>query len=226
MATLYVPGPTEISVNFGDVGGTLYFLGYTEREVQIHHQAQFENVFCDVSGPSVPFDVAYMGETGMALFDLKVYNESVFLYLARRIQSRANSNPTAVTNSWAAHPDGTVLGGSVGTLMRTENAAVEMLFRCRYASKSVFNSNLMKPAYRFYRCWLAESYEVRLSTSTKAIRCHVQAIPYWNAVDGAGVLYTDNPFGAPVGAALSTLPVIGMSAPSPPNIGNIPSPPY
>lgn len=57
---LHVNGPAKVQVNFGS---SWVDLGYTENGVDVRLEELNEDVFSDEFGPSVPADVAYLGET-------------------------------------------------------------------------------------------------------------------------------------------------------------------
>jgi hypothetical protein len=198
--SLYVPGPTEISVALGPAN-SLQFLGFTRDGVQVTHQAEFEDVMCDVSGPRIPFDNVYLGEQIFVQGVLQVYNEPLFEAVARRVQTGKNTT--------TEHPLGTIYGNTIGTLMKTEGAFCRLLLRSMYASKAVYRTAGMRPAYYVPFCWLEGAYDVGLGPVPKAIRFVFRGVPNWTlAYSQAGSVNAGALFSADMtGAATPPLSV-------------------
>lgn len=181
-AGVKVSGPTAWYVGTGSAGA-LQFLGYCEGEANIALEGEFEDVFADFGGGRVPIDSTYQGEQAYISGTFSYYDEAVMELLLKRTAHVAHTNSP-----------GTVPHGTIGTLMISEGAAVQLVITSPYASKTVMTSQGLVPGYNFSAAWIPSSVSVGLSTSVKKPRVSFRAIPRWTTSGSplvyGGVLYT------------------------------------
>ena len=177
MATPYVPGPSNWYVSTG-VGGAYEYLGMCEGETRLGLAPEWEPIFADGAGGSIPFDMQFMGCRGSVSGDLIYFNEPVL----NRLKNWLN-DPAAVP--------GTFANGTVGTLVRTENKAFSLVIVSTYRTKSVFQNAGMNGAWQFPFAVPVGSWDTSLSSRTKRERLAFDCLPVWNLL-GGGTLYSNN----------------------------------
>lgn len=162
MASLYCTGPVAIYV---ELGGQPVFLGHSERAPNISIRAPFSDVYCDLSGPNVPFDKQYQGQDALVSLDLIRFNYGIFLAIAARAAQLAN----AASNGPGYDP-----AGNQGALMNQEGLSYFLWLRFSYSAKPAMGGTGigqgMPAGYRFFAAYLQGPEDYTVGTVPLKIR--------------------------------------------------------
>jgi hypothetical protein len=157
MAQLYTTGPVDLWV--APQGQGPFFLGHSEKGPSFQVRPQFSDVFVDLGGQNVPFDVVYQGEDALVTVDLARWNQNVLALIQDIATLGAGGNAPGNDPS-----------GAIGTLMLTEQKAYPLYLRFPYASKAAFStgpSGAEPPGYRFLFAMLQEDGFPDLGTKAR-----------------------------------------------------------
>lgn len=174
-----VSGITVAAGGSGYVGGgtppTWEFVGFCENGVEVDFEDAGEDVGAEYAGNS-PADHAYMGETASTTFVLKKADQAVI----RKIMQRCRGSNR-----------GTILPGDIGALRITEGRYTSLIVTAPYqASKSAFYGSQV-PGIHLPFCYptsMRDPFSVRVKRQPISFR----AIPFVDAITGAGILYDFN----------------------------------
>jgi len=135
MAQPYVTGPVPVWIGLA-LGNSPLFLGYAERTPRIQWRPQYADLFVDVGGTKVPFDVVKQGTDAMVTVDLTYIQQSTYALLG------------------LATAKFTSIGGDLGTLMAHEQGSpgsvgtgFPIWLPFRYRAKITMRT--MEAGYRF-----------------------------------------------------------------------------
>ncbi|MBX6313095.1 MAG: hypothetical protein IRY99_09310 [Isosphaeraceae bacterium] len=171
---LYVPGPVQIYTGSPGVE-TLSLLGISEANVELTLDPRFVPVRTSLSGPEIPIDEQFMGETGSIAATLSAYNETQLQQLLARL---------------AGTVAGSLPANMMGSLMIAEGHAYPLVLFCPYGAKTIYGD--MVKGWRFPAAYLVDSFSVELSTEVKRPRVIFRALPAWNVEIGSYLLYDNN----------------------------------
>jgi len=135
-------------------------LGWSEKGPSFQIRPRYSDVYVDLGGQNVPFDVMYQGEDALVSITLAKFNQTTL----NIIQNKANPG---------GGPPGTDPFGSIGTLMLTEQKAYNLFLRFPYASVKAFYygagnaSGPMPPGYRFLQATFVTDDHPALGTKPK-----------------------------------------------------------
>lgn len=137
MGQQFATGAVPVFVGTGS-SLTPVFLGYSERGPQMSVRPSYSNLFVDVGGPDVPFDVMYTGEEGLVTVDLTYWTEAVYAAIAAK---------AVVRGAGAAALRGVDVPGQVGTFMVGEGCAYQLWLNFPYSTKAAMAT--MPAGYRW-----------------------------------------------------------------------------
>lgn len=180
MSRIYVTGPADISVGTG-TDGALEHLGWSTRGFPIQLRPYFEDIQTDLTGPSVPGDVMYAGMDAIIRIELARFNWGVLEKLQGFLRGATS---------------GEIATATIGTLLRCEGAAVRLLIRAPFASKTDCFPD-MPPAWNFLVAYLAEPIEIPVGTRASTPSIAFRAIPDVQSTTSGGVLFDEDVTGAP-----------------------------
>lgn len=175
-------GPAEIFVGTG-TDGAPELLGFTQAELRGTLTAEHEPLYCSVSGPRVPFDRIFLGETGQFSGDISVLDHTVLDKLMSRFPGMAASNTVPLP------APGIVAPNRLGTMMRLEGASFVLWLRSRYYNKTVFGQRGMPRGMRFPVCNLGGSVPFNLSVQPKQYSIVFEVDPLVDLFTGQMTLY-------------------------------------
>lgn len=169
----YVPGPAQVFIGQAACGvePTWSYLGYSQNGVDCTLYASYQDVICDISGPSVPIDAQFMGEQAFITMTLNYYQEAILQTIAKR---RVSNTVTV----------GAVENNGLGSLMISQAYFIQTLILSPYAGLT-FQSATAVPYFWFQSGWLHDQMEVPTSVLVKAPRITLRHIPCWNTTSGA-----------------------------------------
>ena len=160
MAQAYTSGPCPLYAGVG-LNGAPVFLGHAERFPRIQIRPRWSDVYCDLSGQSVPYDQVYDGEDAVVTADLTRWNESVYAVMADR--AKTNSNFLAITSRGANG------FGEIGSLMVTEGLAYNLYVVFPFAAKAAYSAT-MPLGYRFQAAFLQGPDDFELGGTARKLR--------------------------------------------------------
>lgn len=183
MAQPWVSGPVHIYVSFDGLSPFAYpaksdikYLGMCEQAPQRTTVANHQPLMTDATGPAVPYDQMFVGETGIIAGQLVVWNE-VILNLIR-------------TRPFFGGTPGTFAAGSIGTLLLTEGYTMHLWLMYQYYSKAIFGGDGATVRGYHYPCVTLVGPD-QDDLGAKINRRHVQfqAWPAFKLSDGTSILY-------------------------------------
>jgi hypothetical protein len=182
MAQIFTSGPCPIYVG-GGASATPLFLGHAEKFPRIALRPRFSDVFCDLSGQSVAYDVSYDGEDATVTADIVRWNEAAYTIIA----DRAKTNTAAATNR------GTNGFGEIGTMMMTEGVGYPLYLIFPFTAKPAYASQ--PRGYRFWCSFLQGPDDFELGSTARKLRLSWRCIRQIRPASGATTAVGADNFG-------------------------------
>lgn len=160
--SLYVPGPAQVAL--GTSGGTVAYLGYSERGVEIDERFLTMDVHADYGGPMMPVDKMHAGKILLVSMQLIRFDPLVFNQVLAR---------TATGTMGQLGPN------EIGTLLWTEGQTFHLMIRsARQAALSAGIYANMLPGVNVPKCVPIESISMPISTAPQVL-----PLVFWATAD-------------------------------------------
>lgn len=185
MAQIYTTGPVGIWAGVGS-GGSARFLGHGMRGARIRVRRFFQPVHTDLSGPQMPHDKSYLGESHTISVQLTRWNEAT-LQIIQDVPGARSNAPTR----------GSMFPGDIGTLMVTEAAAYPLWLQFPYSNLPAFQNatnGAMPAGMHYYFAHLTDD-DLETGVTARTVSLTFDTIPSFDAtstsnnIQGGFLLY-------------------------------------
>lgn len=183
MSQIYVNGPAGLYIGApsgaGQMSAPAYFLGYGRGGqaggVDIDIDDGEEEVYTDLSGDKIPFDILMYAERATIKCDLTQFNEAVLTPILARLGG-------GTPGSYPALAD--------GSLMLTEGKSFRLLIDTPFKVKPAFLT--MAGPFNFFNAWVMGSVPRSIGNKQSVIRLAFGALPTRNLATLSSILFDNN----------------------------------